>query len=228
MFFGSEKIFYLENENLYSKNDIFEKKENIISEDVLSFIIENDSLFVLKKSGFIYEKDYSGEIKKIVNQRPININTGKYSLKVKSDLIFLQTNNELYFINSNLEEFKKIHDPVKNVVFYQDRKLLFHNNHEVWIISLNHLSKNTTREELDKKFLDRFSEEIEKYFWINNNYLIFGLNGKIKISESDTENKLNTITIASFEDSQFHWNGSEKKLYVLENGSLFVSEKLIQ
>ncbi|MDP2741694.1 MAG: hypothetical protein Q8O66_03355, partial [bacterium] len=87
----------------------------------------------------------------------------------------------------------------------------------------------------------RFSEKIDNCLWLNNNYIIFTINGKIKISETDNKNNLNiftlpeklnlsdgtTIDFANKEKSpEIYFNQQDKKLYILTEDTLLSSERI--
>lgn len=115
-------------------------------------------------------------------------------------------------------------------VFSPDKsKLLFFNDHEISFAE----TKNPT----EKIFLYRFSEKINDCFWLNNNYLIFNIGNQIKISEIDTRDKINTVelpqqifltdnTFFELKNPKIFWDETNKKLYILDQSILFVSEPI--
>jgi len=118
----------------------------------------------------------------------------------------------------------------ENVIFSPDKsKFLFFNDHEIFYSNSDKPS--------EKIFLHRFSEKVQNCFWLNNYYLIFNVGGQIKISEIDTRDRINIVdipqTISLSNDSVFElknpkisWDEINKKLYILDQKTLFVSEPL--
>jgi predicted type IV restriction endonuclease len=76
-------------------------------------------------------------------------------------------------------------------------------------------------------FLSRFFTSPDYLFWFSPYYLIFNVGDEIKITETDTRDYLNIVTLKKFKNPKINFNDSLKKLYILSEGNLFVSEKLI-
>jgi len=98
------------------------------------------------------------------------------------------------------------------------QKIVKADQHEIWV----EFAKDEK-----KIFLLRFSENIDKVYWLNDYYLIFNVGNKIKIAEIDDRDRLNVIDIAEFETPEIFWDSLNGKLYVLSEGNLYVSEKLL-
>ncbi|MFH1780535.1 MAG: hypothetical protein ABH841_00780 [Candidatus Nealsonbacteria bacterium] len=98
------------------------------------------------------------------------------------------------------------------------RKVIKANEHEIWIFFPKE----------DKTiFLTRFSENVGKIFWLNDNYLIFNVGNKIKAAEIDDRDRLNVIDITELKTPEIFWDSNSGKLYVLSEKTLYVSEKLL-
>lgn len=113
-----------------------------------------------------------------------------------------------------------------NIFSPDNSKFLFFNDHEIFFAE--------TKNPSEKTFLTRFSEKIRDCFWLNDYYLVFVVGDKIKISEIDARDKLNIVDlnplsekITEIKNPSVFWNQVAKKLYLLNNDSLFLSEKLI-
>ena len=69
-------------------------------------------------------------------------------------------------------------------------------------------------------------------FWLNSNYLIFNLGNHLKIVEIDDRDRIQTLDITPTtnlgggNNPEIYFNGNNRKLYILSQGNLFVSEKL--
>ena len=90
-----------------------------------------------------------------------------------------------------------------------------------------------------KILLSKSTNVIDELYWLNNDYLIFKSKDEIIISEIDARGNVNTITLpkisllteelknSEFKPEQIFWNEQDKKLYILAENNLLVSEKLL-
>ena len=83
------------------------------------------------------------------------------------------------------------------------------------------------REKGERIFLLRLSEQIRDVFWIRSEYLIFNTQNNTKIIETDNRDRINIVLWAEFKYSEIFWNQYDKSLYVLDEGNLLVSGKLM-
>jgi hypothetical protein len=119
----------------------------------------------------------------------------------------------------DLEGKKKIMENVNSfLVSPNKRKIAVFQDNEIWLL--------LKEDDFEKTFLTRFSKKIKNPFWINNNYLLFSLDDKIIVSETDTRDFLNYYEWQGFPDQKIIFNFSEKNFFVLSKGKLFLSEKI--
>jgi hypothetical protein len=93
-------------------------------------------------------------------------------------------------------------------------KILVFSQKEIWEINPG-----------GKNLLFRTTEEIQDAVFLNENYIVFSLSGKIIILETDTRDKSNFYEIAKFENPKLAVN-SKNQILVLDKDKLFVSEPL--
>lgn len=105
-----------------------------------------------------------------------------------------------------------------NATSSDGQKVIEADNHEIWI---------SFPKEEKKIFLTRFSETIGKVSWFNDYYLIFNAGDKLKVAEIDDRDRLNIIDLAEFKTPEIFWDNSDGKLYILSEGVLYISEKLL-
>ena len=67
----------------------------------------------------------------------------------------------------------------------------------------------------------RYSEKIGDVWWLNNNYLIFNVQNKIKIAETDDRDKINVVDLAEFGNPKLFWSKNYKKLFLLSSNTLY-------
>ncbi len=137
----------------------------------------------------------------------------------------------------NLESkiFEHILDTNRDPLFSADaKKILYSNDSEIWILFTADNLSQPERKSGDRVFITRFSEKIEDVFWLNGFYLVFNVGNIVKISEIDNRDQLNVFDFKEFptnDDSKakisFVPNSRDKKLYVLSNGNLYSSERLV-
>jgi len=204
---------------------------------LIAYEISGDNIIWLADSGFLYKSDFFGKIIESFNIKPFPIGEENlYEIIIHPETIFLKETSStdlkatLFLLNPKSKSFEKFYSPVKNLAFSPDfSKIFYSNDYEIWFSYLSPKPK--------KIFLTRFSEKIKDCFWLNPYYLIFNVGDKIKISEIDNRDGINIVDLVEFsslvdpisdeENSKMFWNQKDKKLYLLLENTLFVSEELI-
>lgn len=110
--------------------------------------------------------------------------------------------------------------PANGIVFSPDNsKFLFWTDSEIYYAQ----SSNPT----ERILLHKLSQKIGSCFWLNNYYIIFNIGPSIKISEIDDRDIINIVSLDNFKgEIEMYFQNTDKKLYVLINKELFVSEPL--
>jgi hypothetical protein len=75
-------------------------------------------------------------------------------------------------------------------------------------------------------FVTRLSERIDGLYWLTDHYLIFYAQNKIKVVEIDDRDKINIFDLESPNISDFFWNRVNKKILILTEKDLHLSEKI--
>ncbi len=150
-------------------------------------------------------------------QKTLNVKEGRVTEAKNITLMpGIQKPNKL---NASPAEIKNTISGFSAIATSSDgQKVIEADKHEIWVKFL---------EDEKKIFLVRFSEIIGKVFWLNNYYLIFNVGDKIKVAETDDRDRLNIIDIAEFKNPEIFWDTAGGKLYILSEGALYVSEKLL-
>jgi len=171
--------------------------------------------------------------------------SGKPVLLIKNVIAFDVYQNIIYWVGTDnllyqsdflgkekTEIFESFYDPVKSIRISPDGlKILFSNDYEIMFAYLN-------AKESEKIFLNRFSEKIGDCLWLNSDYVIFTLAGKIKISEIDNKNEINMVELPDkatvngetidIKNPKIDFAQQDKKLYILTGDTVLVSEQLTQ
>ncbi len=107
------------------------------------------------------------------------------------------------------------------------RKLGYFTDSEVWVLFLKNELGQPQKLPGERLLLARFSEKIGNVSWLSNHYLIFTAGDKIKVAEIDDRDRINIVDFAEFKSPQIFFNQANKKLYILSEGNLYASERLL-
>lgn len=203
-----------------------EKKEisSPLVDDIIAITAEDKNIYYINKKGFVFNYTESEEK---INILPFEIKKEEeYEITAKNNNIFLKEGSVLYIFNKDNLFFEEFFKPVKGFSFSPDgSKLVYFNEHEIWIMSLEKKYEQPQKEAGEKTFINRFSEKIDNLFWLTNYYLIFNTEDKIKICETDDRNQINNINLIEIKNPKIFF--FDKKLYILSEKSLYVSDELI-
>lgn len=202
---------------------IIRTKTATTSEDIITAQSINNDKYYLDISGYVFKNEEK------LNQTPFKIKQETpYNIYAFSDFVFLQEDKTLYKFNQELKLFEKFFEGIQGLESSPDkRKLAYFSDNEIWILFLKDNQDQPFEKSGDKIFLIRFSEKINSCFWLNSNYLIFDVNGTIKISETDNRDKINIIDLTKIKNPDFFWNKNDNKLYILDENNLYSSEPLL-
>lgn len=145
-----------------------------------------------------------------------------------SEYSFRQQNGNLYLYNPDTKVFEKFFEPLKGIsVLNDNRKMAYFSDNELWVLFLQDFFSQPARKSGDKILLGRFSEKIGQVAWINEDYLVFTVGNKIKISEIDDRDGFNIYDLGEFESPEIFFNSADFKLYVLSEKTIYSSTKLL-
>jgi hypothetical protein len=203
--------------DLTKPSQIKEIEKTKIPENILCYQIKNGSSYFLENSGFFFKGDLNFANKEKLNEVPILIEK-ECKLEIWNNFVFLIGNGNIFLLNSESKSFEKILEGGKELKVSPDsKKFALFSKSEIWLF----------KENGEKIFLNRFSEKIEDLFWLNENYLIFKIQNKIKISETDTRDKINVIDFLENKVDKFFFDRFDKKIYILKDGILYQSESIL-
>ncbi len=250
---GRKFIFLRESEDgwILTSYAVEDGKENdLIKEDALSKGVEiGDLKFSYDQKKILLEAKIKGEL----NPRTYIIGVGADLREIPPVLISATTsapldsehltefvsqriNNDNYYLDNSgrlLKNGEKLTEMTfKDFKVSPDsQKLVLIQDYEIWVLFLEPQFTMPQRTALEKVYLTRFSKKIGEIFWYNSNYLIFSVGEEIKITEIDNRDGLNIVDLTSFTGAQpdelkIFFDQANKKLYILNKGNLFISEKL--
>jgi len=208
-----------------------------ILEDIITYKVTNNSIIWLANDGFLYRSSLDGlpaqagkEVETLTSTALTLGRKNTYEIFTFSQRIFLKENSKLLILNAKTKTLENFYSSVKDTVLSPNgQKIILYNDHEILYSFLN-------SDMPEKIFLNRFSEEITDVQWINDDYIIFTLGGKIMISELD-QNQPNIITLPQaltingavfdIKNAKIQLNQQDKKLYILAKETVLISERLI-
>lgn len=228
------QIFYIKNSNLYSST-----QSAAILKNVASYQIANQNILWFSYDGFLYNSDMNGKLLSKINTRIFPVKkTSSYEVKITPGLIFLKQDASLFVINKSSKSFEKLYDSFKNLKASPNiNTILYCNAHEV-LLSPSSSDSTGSIAQADKIVLHNFSEQINDCYWLNNDYIAIEFEHGIIISEINNDNPVNivhlpqTIFLTSGKDidvknPKIYFDQQNKKLYILTQNNLLLSEKII-
>jgi len=196
---------------------------------VIAYQKLNDDVYYLNNFGHLFKTNLSFESQTKISEKPFALlPETEYQLKVCGDFIFLKEGENLYIFNSESKTFEKFFSPFRGLrVSPNSEKLMYWSDSEIWILFLKKGVIPSPEYTEEKLFLVRLSEKINDVIWLNSDYFAFILGNMIKITETDTRDRLNIIDFATLEKPQMFFNTNNQKLYILSGGNLQSSPKLL-
>ncbi len=116
----------------------------------------------------------------------------------------------------------------EQVLSPDEKKIALTNGSELWLFYLQDEGGQPKRAKEERVFLNRFGEHIQNISWVSSHYLMLSVGDDIRIIEIDDRDSLNTVSLGSFPDPRLFWEAQEKVVYILSDGVLSVSEKVVK
>jgi len=187
------------------------------------------NIYYLDNLGYIFKTGTDFEQKTQITQKPFNVlPETDYELKKFKDLIFLKENRTLYLFNKESNSWEKFFEPIVDLKLSPDfKKLVYFSDYEIWTMFLENISEQPAKQIGDKILIMRLSEKIKSVNWLNSFYLVIATENKVKVSEIDERDKINTIDLIQLPNPIILFNEANKKLYILSNDALYQTRELL-
>lgn len=225
-------------DGMLSEVDWLEKNiSSKLLENIISYKALDKNVYYLDGSGFLYKTDYSFLGKEKINETSFPLDKNKvYNIVIFQDKIFLQDEKNLFLLDPETATFENFFETKKGPEGSPDStKLAYFSDSEIWVLFLKAEGLSQPLKTMgDKVFVARFSEKIGRVFWLTNHYLIFSCGDKIKVAEIDDRDKINIVDLVDLKSQEtqnnsnnytdFYFSRRDHKVYILNNGSLYVSE----
>jgi len=221
-------MFWLKSGNLNEIDIASGKSSPLALKNIVSFLAINNNVYYLDKSGFLFKNNLSFSQPEKLNTTPLSLN-GKenYRIIASGGKVFVGEDNNLYQLNLQTKKFDIISDSVKDQKISSDlRKMVYFNDNEIWVLFIEENLGQPRKEAGEKTFITRFSEKIDKVYWLTDDYLVFNSGNKIKIAEIDDRDRINIFDVGEYDKPDIFWSRISNKLYYSSENNLYVSEKL--
>jgi hypothetical protein len=147
-------------------------------------------------------------------------------------MLFLQENNTVLLLNQKTGAFEPFSDNIVNMNISPDgQKILYYNANQITLYHLNAAADKRT------VALQTITNALQDVSWFGNDYIVASVGDNIIISEIDARNNVNSVTLpktitlsgtmVALQQPRIFFNQQDKKLYVLTQHSLAVSQSLI-
>ena len=153
------------------------------------------------------------------------------------DILHMKATQEEVLLAEVAEQLTQTLPGVKESVVSPDqKKIAFTNGSEIWILYLQDDEGQPKRTKGDLVFLNRFSSQAANLAWATSQHLLFSVGKEIRVMEIDDRDSANALVLGSFLASPsqdnplllLFWDDQEKVIYILNNSTLSVSEKLLR
>ncbi len=156
-----------------------------------------------------------------------NLEVRERQVTEAKNVVLIPENPNFIILATSTKEILEITSEIEMVATSSDEnKLIEFNNYEIWVSFIRKTVQPQIEQE-EKIFITRFSDEIDKVFWLNDYYLIFNVGNKIKVAEIDDRDRINIVDLAEFENPEIFWSEKAKELHILSQGNLYLSENLL-
>jgi WD40 repeat protein len=224
----NKKIIYTKDNILFKydteKQEYFPilNKEDQFIPNIISYEIVNNDVYFLSNLGILTKTNSSfNNFEELNTEKLVIRKETPYSIKIFNDFIFVLENKKIYLLNNEEKLFEEFFNNLEYLKPSPDyTKIAYGSNHEMWFMYLKDVYEGSQKNTRDKEFLIRTSKEIKDLTWLNSSYLAYNENETIKITETDTRDRLNIVDIAQLENSKLLWNETKKELLILSNSNI--------
>jgi hypothetical protein len=219
-------FFYQSNNLIYRINADKQATPRLFKKDTVSAFAINGNDVYSFENGLLYKDNILLNTNETISKEPLEIKGKTYELVAMENEIFLIENKTIvYLFNKETKIFdKKIEakTELKYTPFYE--RILFAADNELWLLLLKETETPFFSQAYSVVFISRFSQNIGDIKWLNGDYFVYTLNNKVNISEIDNRDHINSFELPQSGISKIFFNGNTKKLFLLNEEELIVSE----
>ena len=216
---------------LFTAKYVEQKMAVPIANNVAALTSYGDYVFWLDNNGTLRQKNLAINDEEQVFQESVFTPKREttYELLIAGNTILIKEDTALFLHERNSLKRREILSPVLEVaVGPGGNKIALRNQSELWVFFLYEETEQPQRQKGELVLLTRFSQPPQQLSWVDSSYLLFSLGEIIRGAEIDTRDRLNVIDLASFPEHEFFWDNEKGTLYILSEGTFFVSEKVVR
>ena len=222
-------VFFESNSQLYKMNIDKRTTPQLFKENkIKSSALYGDIMYTLEEDGNLIKTSILLNNPDTLTKTPFDINlSNSYSIIQMEGQVFLIENKKIaYMLKNGL--FEKIIESNNELLYspFYD-KILFVSNNEIRLLFLKDIDSTFFKKSGEMVFISRLSNKINDIKWLNGEYFVYSTNNKAYISETDNRDRINSFEIPNVNASQLLFNGNSRKLIVLNNEKLSISEQKI-
>jgi len=221
VFFESNNQIYKINIDKRTTPQLFKK------EKVEASALYGDIMYTFENGELIKSGILLGTSDKLTKTPFETSTSSSYEIIQMEGQMFIIENKKIAYILKDgiFEKILESKEDLKYSPFYD--KILFVSNNEIRLLLLKDTDSPFFKKAGDLVFISRLSNKIDDIKWLNGEYFVFSSNNKAYISETDNRDRVNSFEISDINASQILFNGNSRKLVVLDNNSLSISEQRI-
>lgn len=229
------RILFAKNSNLYASNT----PTNPLIKNLVAWQQNSQTIRWLGQDGLLYAYDMQAKTSSYLSSQPITIDPRvTYTLTEVAGKLFLQQGTTVLVFNQAKSAFEPFCTNALQILPSEDnQKILCQEKNQLTmhLLTPNAILAPDGQETLA---LQTTSQPINAAAWLNNDYVLSLSGDNITISEIDTRGNINAITLpktATLVDEttlpltkmQLFWDRQNNRLYIVTQGQLIVSEKLL-
>lgn len=197
------------------------KAEQIASTSV-GWIRQGEKIFYVSPQNYIlYQTNLAAAPANQVSKEPLPKDS-RFEIIVQGNYLAALAQNGGLYLSKDGVIFQKIADDIKGAqISIDQKKLLYFNDHEIYVYFLQDLLLQPYKIAGDKELITRHSQKItQAIFWPNNEYVAFVAGDTLKAAELDDRDIRNIYDIYSDNIAEIYFNPNNELLYLLAGEKL--------
>jgi hypothetical protein len=212
--------YFLSSPEEYQKETQAQK----IASSSVGWLLKNDNVFYIAQTNqILYRADLSGFVREQISKEYLPENKYKIIASGNNHFAALSGGGDLYLLNKDSGVFEKISSQIKDANFSNDnKKLLYRNENEIWIIYLENILIQPYKKIGEKELITRFAQKIsDAIFYPDNEHIAFVVGDQIKIIELDSRDQRNAIDFLVAKNPQIYLDEPSSYFYYLTEKNLW-------
>ncbi len=225
------ELFYLSNAQALTKINylVAIPATTVVANSAVTFLINGNTIAWLDANGIVWQQNLS------FNSAPSALNSAPFPVLKETPYALLQFGSALFlkesqtlFMLSESKTFEKISDSAKIVVQSPEKdKLLLSDDSHIFVY---YLQNQNSQPFLKAETLELIvhGNNLSNDTWLTNYEIAFTQGNALHATETDTRDSINSVKLGTFQNPEMLWHNPIKTVFVLSEGSLNASEKLLR